>query len=490
MIWLAIDIGTTGTKAVLLDEAQNMLASAYKDYETTRAPNGEVEQNPLDWLHAVLETTRALSSHATFSNVSSIVVTGQMQNMTLVDKTGKPLRPTILYSDSRATREAEHINDLLNADELYSLTGNEQDSSSLLAKLLWLKKHEAQHLETAEYVFLGAADVIAFWLTEQAITDTTTASTTGLMGLQTRAYLTLVFSKLGLESISAKLPELHNGGQLIGNINHQIAEQLSLSTETRVYLAPGDAGSTTLGAGCGELGHAYAYLGTSGWVAFSSEGRAKERGVFTLAHPHPKRFIQIAPLLTAGGNLQWIRDLFSSNDYEGIIAEAFSSQATSLLYLPYLNGERCPLRDPLARGVFVGLSSTTTRAEMVRAVLEGIVFNYRHALQTLCSSFPKSLTLTGGGTRSAAWCQLFADILGIPTQVVKDAEHVGVRGAQLAALAASGQRKDYLAKNECVTFEPNQNFWAHYANLYDAYLDLYPALKKTFKKLQRVGTQN
>jgi xylulokinase len=480
-IWLAFDIGTTGTKAALLDEAQNVLESAYTSYETTRGSNGEVEQNPLDWWQAVLETTRELSVHAEFSSVSSIVLTGQMQNLTLLDNEGQPLRPTILYSDSRAKDESEEVSKLLNANLLYELTGNEQDSSSLLTKLFWLKHHEYTTYKKTTHIFLGAADVIVFWMTGQAVTDTTTASTTGLMTLQTRDYLTSLFNKLGLEILHSTLPKLSDGGTLIGTLTDEMAKQLMLSTNTQVYLASGDAGSTTLGAGCGELGEAY--LGTSGWIAFSSEERASERGVFTLVHPHPKRFIQIAPLLTAGGNLQWIRDLFSSSDYESIITEALLGQPQSLLYLPYLNGERCPVRDPLARGAFIGLRSTTTKADMIRAVLEGIVFNYRQALQALCPTFPKTLRLTGGGTKSSAWCQLFANILGIPVQVMKDAEFVGVRGAQLSALVASGARKDYTLQNECMTFEPDVTLAPHYTKLYDAYLGIYPALKETFKKL-------
>jgi xylulokinase len=480
-IWLAFDIGTTGTKAALLDEEQTVLANAYADYETTRAPTGEVEQNSRDWWQAVLKTTKELSNHSEFSNVNAIVLTGQMQNITLLDDKEQPVRSTILYSDSRAQVEAKELMARLGVDELYNKTGNEQDSSSLLAKLLWLQHHEPQIYKRAKQIFLGAADVIAFWLTGQAVTDTTTTSTTGLMDIETRTYLEPFFVTIGLENLQAKLPALQNGGQLTGHLRDKAASELELSAGIPVYLASGDAGSTTLGAGCGELGKAYAYIGTSGWIAFSSEERARERSVFTLAHP--KRFIQIAPLLTAGGNLQWIRDLFSSDDYENIITEALSSQPSSLLYLPYLNGERCPVRDPLARGAFIGLSSTITKAQMVRAVLEGIVFNYRHALQLLCPIFPKTLTLTGGGTKSAQWCQLFADVLGIPVQVMKDAEFVGVRGAQLSALVASGKRQDYRVKNECVMFEPHVGLASNYNRLYDAFLDIYPALKETFKRL-------
>jgi xylulokinase len=483
MIWLACDVGTTGTKAVLLDEEQNVLASAYAGYETSRGQGGEVEQRPLAWWQAVVATTKDLSQHPEFSKVSSIVVTGQMQNVTLLDKVGQPLRPTILYSDSRAQLEAQEMIARLGADELYNRTANEQDSSSLLAKFLWLERHEPKTLQQSGSIFFGAADTVTYWLTGQPVTDTTTAATTGLMEIKTKQYLEPCFKQLGLEHLQTKLPSLQSGGQLAGYLTPAAARALDLLESLPVYLAPGDAGSTTLGAGSGEFSEAYAYIGTSGWVAFSSEERAKEPGVFTLAHPHPERFIQIAPLLTAGGNLQWARDLFSSETYESMITEALTSQTSSLLYLPYLNGERCPVRDPLARGAFIGLSSTTTRGQMLRAVLEGIVFNYRHALQTLCPTFPKTLTLTGGGTKSKQWCQLFADILGTPVQVMKDAEFVGVRGAQLSALVASGKRQDYKIKNECVTFEANKEPEPHYTKLYDAYLDIYPALKATFKKL-------
>jgi xylulokinase len=482
-LWLAFDIGTTGTKAALLDEAQKVLATAYASYEAMRASNGVVEQNPKDWWKAVIETTGALSSHKSFSEIKSIVLTGQMQNVTLLNDAGEPLRNTILYSDSRAQAEAKEIIAKLGADELYNKTGNEQDSAGLLAKLLWLKHHELENAQQAKYIFLGAADVIALWLTGQGVTDTTTASTTGLMNIETRQYLEPFFKALGLETLQDKLPTLQSGGKLAGHLTTKVAKELGLTLDLPVYLAPGDAGGTTLGAGAGELGEAYVYIGTSGWVAFSSEERAREGGVFTLAHPDSKRFVQIAPLLTAGGNLQWVRDLFASDDYETLIAEALETPLQQLLYLPYLNGERCPVRDSLARGAFIGLSSNTTKAEMVRVVLEGVVFNYRQALQLLCPIFPKTLTLTGGGTKSAQWCQLFADILGIPVQVMNDAEYVGVRGAQLSALVTLGVRKDYTLKNDCKTFVPKQSLEAHYAKLFDAYLGIYPALRETFKKL-------
>ena len=201
-----------------------------------------------------------------------------------------------------------------------------------------------------------------------------------------------------------------------------------------VYHAPGDSGAVTLGAGSGEIGHAYGYLGTSGWIAFTaSEPHSPDLGIFTLAHPRADQYIPIAPVLTAGGNLQWIRDLFGVDDYTNIITQALARPISNLIYLPYLNGERTPFSDPLARGAVIGLSSSTERADVYRAVLEGVVYAYRQVLDMLLPEQLEALTLTGGGTRSQGWCQMFADMLGIPIQIAADAENVGVRGALLSA---------------------------------------------------------
>src|SRR5690606_7293683 len=165
----------------------------------------------------------------------------------------------------------------------------------------------------------------------------------------------------------------------------------------------------------GESGWVYAYLGTSGWIAFTSAYRAMpDHGAFTLAHPQPTAYIQIAPLLTAGGNLEWARGVFGGGDYDTIIEQAGARPPSNLSYLPYLNGERSPFRDPLARGSFIGVDPRTSYNDFYRAVLEGVIYAYRHALDALLTSPPSALVLTGGGTRSEAWCQLFADILNLP----------------------------------------------------------------------------
>ncbi len=484
-MWLAFDIGTTGTKAALIGPDGRTLRSAYRSHHTLSAEGGVVEQLAEHWWEAVLEAAQELNA----AEAEAIALTGQMQDLILVNAQGEPTHPVVLYSDTRARDEANEINARIGADRLRQLTGNEQGASSLLAKLLWLSRHEPQALAHSAHLLVGAADFVAHKLTGIPVADTTTASTTGLLDINTRAWLGRdLLSTLGLEHIYPQLPPVRAGGSLVGTLRPECAAQLGLREGIPVYHGPGDAGATTLGVGSGEPGNVYAYLGTSGWVAFTSTRQADPAtGVFTLAHPHPARYITVAPLLTAGGNLDWVYELFGADDLTSLIDEALSREPTSLIYLPYLNGERSPFSDPLARAAFIGLNARHSRADLCRAVLEGVIYAYRHALETLVEEPVARLTLTGGGTRSSGWCQLFADVTLTSIAVAEDAEHVGVRGAVLAAQVASARVADYAPPGffpVAASLQPGETQRAHYERQYGLFRAAYPALKPIFAGMQ------
>jgi len=484
-LWLAFDIGTTGAKAALIDGAGQVVRSATRQYPTHTATGGVMEQDAGDWWRAVRETCRALGA---LDEVDAIALTGQMQDAILVNATGDPVRPVILYSDTRAHAEAARLPDQLGAARIRELTGNDQDAGSLLAKLAWLQAHEPAALEASRWLLLGAADFVALKMTGAATTDTTTASTTGLMNLATRTALDdSVFAALELRDCARLVPPITPGGHRVGALTSAAAETLGLPAGIPVYHGPGDAGATTIGAGSGEPGAVYAYLGTSGWIAFTATERAQPgQGVITLAHPAPGRTIQVAPLLTAGGNLDWVRDLFGGGDYDAVIARALDRDPSRLLYLPYLSGERAPFSDPHARGAFVGLGASATRDDLCRAVLEGVVYAYRHALDALIPGATTTLTLTGGGTRSRRWCQLFADVTHLPVAIQADPENVGVRGAILCAQVAHGARASYAASEFFpieATLPPDPAHAAHFDRQYRVFREAYPALKPIFAQL-------
>jgi len=212
--WLAFDIGTTGTKAALLDSDGRAIRSAYRDYPTYSGDGGVMEQDARQWWVAACEAAREVEAGA----IEGIVLTGQMQDVILIDTQGEPTYPVILYSDSRAVRETGAIQAAIGADHLIALTGNAQEAGSLLAKLVWLQSNQPHALERASHLLTDAADYIAFKLTGVAATDTTTASTTGLMELESRAWLQPdTFKAAGIQAISRLLPRLVAGGTRIGS---------------------------------------------------------------------------------------------------------------------------------------------------------------------------------------------------------------------------------------------------------------------------------
>ena len=484
-LWLVFDVGTSAVKAALITDAGQIVRSYTEVYPTHSEAGGVVEQNATDWWQAALSTSHALA--ADFARVTALAVTGQMQDMILVDGDHQPTRAVILYSDMRARSEADQIIERFSRERLRELTGNDQGADSLWAKFLWVEQHEPDALKRAKTLLLGAADYLILQMTGIATTDTTTASVTGLMHLRERRWLDQAgFDAMGISAITHLLPRLVIGGAQIGTLTETAAKSLGLKPGLPVYHAPGDSGAVTLGAGSGEIGHAYGYLGTSGWIAFTaSEPHSPDLGIFTLAHMRADQYIPIAPVLTAGGNLQWVRDLFGVDDYTNLITQALARPISSLIYLPYLNGERTPFSDPLARGAVIGLSTSTERADLYRAVLEGVVFAYRQVLDVLLPERLDALTLTGGGTRSEGWCQMFADVLGIPIQIASDAENVGVRGALLSAQVMGGTRPNYAPEGYFpiqATLQPDFAQHERYQQKYPLFRAAYPALKPIFAR--------
>ncbi len=480
-MWLIFDLGTSGVKAAVLDGDGKIVRNALEPYPTYMGGGGIVEQEVNDWWRALVAAAVAVAH----GEVTRIVLTGQMQDLILLDERGEALRPAILYSDLRARAEAATIIEGIGKERLIALTGNEQGADSLWAKVLWIKRHQRDLLDLAKTLLFSPADCAVYKMTGHAVTDTTTASATGLMILRRRCWLErATLEEFGIGAVFPLLPSLVAGGAQVGTLKEDAAAELGLQPNIPVYRAPGDAGTTTLGAGSGEIGQAYGYLGTSGWIAFSAaQPGSPENGVITLAHARPGQYIQVAPLMTAGGNLEWVRDLFGEMDYDAVITAAMARPITEILYLPYLGGERAPFSDPLARAAFIGMGRNAERGDMYRATLEGVAYAYAHALDALLPERPGAFVLTGGGTRSQVWCQLFADILGLPVAIADDAENVSLRGALLAVRFESGCLKSYTPAGYFSTrtiLTPNADLLARYAQKYALFRAAYPALKPIF----------
>ena len=420
---VSVDIGTTGTKAVLtlIGRSQEELGSVYEKYESgtiTGASGVEVEQQPEDWWNAFVRAIRRLLTETGVigaePRLSSVVIclSGQMQDMILVSK-GNPegVRPAILYSDSRARAQAAELEEKIGKEVLQNTTGNYKGATSCIAKWLWLQQEDPESLAKAEKILLGAHDYIAWRLSGSAVCDLTTASTTGLLDKTSAAtgyrWCTDLLAQAGIERTEELLPKLESASSVCGKMTEAIVDTLGLewgawAEDSYIISGSGDLGATTVGAGGGVANVTYAYLGTSGWIAQTltqqdAAAAPPPEGVFELLHPDPSLVIRAVSMLNSGGAVEWlVENEFMGTSYEP--HEAYASIDTTartsppgsngMIFLPYLSGERSPMSDPTARGVYFGMSRASGKAERFRSTLEGVAFSYKSLFAMLCAYSP------------------------------------------------------------------------------------------------------
>ena len=494
---LALDIGTTGTKAALIDRAGQLLATGYADYPTYYNEGNVVEQEPADWWRAACAALAQIWQTApagVAQQVAAVSLSGQMQNLILLGAEGAVGR-AILYSDCRAQDEAALVTATIGRETLEQITGNEQGAASLLAKWLWLQKHAPDQLAACRKILVGAHEYVGWQLHGAAGADYTTAATTGLLDLRHNQWSFALLTRLGLDA--DKLPGLHAATSIVGEVTTTAAAATGIPAGTPVLRGAGDLAATTVGVGAGEPGRLYGYLGTSGWIATSLDQATPnpQGGVFTLRHPDPQRYIQVAPMLTAGGNLDWFRTQVgadaSPGSYQWINDQVATVPAGSrgLIYLPYLAGERSPFHDPKARGAFIGLATTWTQADMARAVMEGVAFAYRSLRDALNVAPTGSLFLVGGGAKSMIWPQILADVLGCEVHVVQAPGDAAARGAAILAGVSLGWHPGYAPGAAFFPvariYAPDQRSSQLYDRRYTLFRTLYPHLRAVFTELAR-----
>ncbi|MCX6046288.1 MAG: FGGY-family carbohydrate kinase [Chloroflexi bacterium] len=496
---LALDIGTTGTKAALIDREGQFIGIGYADYLTYHGAGNVVEQEPADWWRATCAALAQVWQSApadAAQQVAMVSLSGQMQDLILLGADGAIGR-ALLYSDCRAQEEAAFVNALIGRTTLEQITGNEQGAASLLAKWLWLQKNAPVQLAACRKILVGAHEYIGWHLHGGAGADYTTAATTGLLDLAQNQWSYALLIRLGLDA--DKLPGLCAATEIGGEVTADASAVTGIPVGTPVLRGAGDLAATTIGVGAGEPGRLYAYLGTSGWLA-SSLARATpnvQSGIFTLRHPAPQRYIQVAPMLTAGGNLDWFRTQAASyqlpvTSYDWINEQVVTVPVGSrgLIYLPYLAGERSPFSDPQARGAFIGLSLLTTQAEQARAVMEGVAFAYRNLRDSLQVAQTGPLFLVGGGAKSTIWPQIMADVLGCEVQIVAAPGDAAVRGAAILAGIRLGWYTGYAPHAHFFpivnTYTPYAENVQQYEAIYRIFRSLYPQLRRAFADLARI----
>ena len=494
---LAHDLGTTGNKATLFDVEEGVvLASTFESYPTFYLQPAWAEQDPADWEKAIWQATRSLIAQSKVEPgaIAAVSFSGTMQSALLVDRQGAPLGRAIIWADQRATAEADFMGSVCDRQMLYLLTGQRLSPTYTGPKVLWIKEHYPLFYEKA-YKVLQVKDYAAFLLTGVFATDPSDASATLLFDLVGGHWASDLIEALGLNC--ELFPEVHASTAIIGQVTPAAAVASGLMAGTPVVIGGGDGACATVGAGSVREGEAYAYLGSSSWIAVTTRQPIydpKQR-TFTLAHLIPGYYFPLGTMQAAGGAYGWLERLLHPEGNAQALktmdkeAARIPTGANGLLFLPYLMGERSPYWNPLARGALVGLSMSHGRAEIARAVLEGVALNLGLILEALRAQNVQisRLLLIGGGARSAVWRQILADVLALPVWLPALTTEATALGAVVAGGVGVGLFPDFnvvdrlVSPREAEHPQPARNHY--YSALLDIFRQTYEALNPIFAKL-------
>ncbi|KAF0240549.1 MAG: hypothetical protein FD180_4880 [Planctomycetota bacterium] len=485
---LGLDVSTTATKALLIDERGAVIgmASSEYGYETPRPLWSE--QDPGLWWRATGESLRRVMTETGTdpASIAGIGLTGQMHGLVLLDDAGTPLRNAILWNDQRTGAECDEIRTKVGRERLIGITGNDALTGFTAPKILWVRKHEPQVFARVRHILLPH-DFVRLRLTGEYAADKAGASGTILFDLKRRDWSPVVI--LALEIDAAWLPRTFEGTEVTGAISMEAAALTGLRAGTPVFGGGGDQAAAAVGTGAVADGIVSVSLGTSGVVfAASSKPLIESEGrLHAFCHAVPGQWHLMGVMLSAAGSLRWFRDTFAPGaSYDELLAPAINVPAGSdgLFFLPYLTGERTPHNDPHARGAFTGITVRHTRAHFVRAVLEGVAFGLKDSLDVLRASghgAAKDIRVTGGGSRSRLWRQILSDVFAAPVSTVSSDEGAAF-GAALLASAGAGAHGSVAAACAATvrvtgTVEPCQGA-AVYAAAHPRFRALYPALKR------------
>jgi xylulokinase len=494
---LAHDLGTTGNKATLFKGNGSIIAATVASYQTDYPHPNWAEQNPDDWQKAVFESTRRLLAESGVdpAQIAALSFSGHMQGALVVDKNGVPLRPAILWADQRATAEADFITQSCGPDKVYRLTGNRVSAAYTAAKVLWIKNHQPD-IYSRIYKVLQAKDYAAFLFTGVFATDYSDASLTQLLDINTRDWSTDMLAQLKLST--DLLPNLYPSATVIGEVTSQAATATGLKPGTPVVIGGGDGACATVGAGSVSEGDVYNYIGSSSWMAVSANQPVldPQQRTFNFIHLDPRLYCPLGTTQAAGGAFDWLERLLrepgqDKPQYQRLddAASQVPPGATGLLFLPYLLGERSPHWNPLARAAFVGLAMPNSRAEMARAVMEGVAFNLRHILDCLRGQgiHIEAMRLIGGGSKSAVWRQILADIYDLPLLRVNLPAAATALGAAIAGGVGVGLYPDYSVARDLIPVieaeTPDPHTRARYNALYELFKQSYIALEPIYTRL-------
>ena len=491
MLYIGIDLGTSACKLLLADEAGKILNTVTHEYPLSFPHPGWSEQKPEDWWDAVVTGVPELLRGFDALQVAGIGAAGQMHGLVALDAQDNVIRPAILWNDGRTAEEVEYLNGVIGKEKLSQLTANIAFAGFTAPKILWMKKHEPGNFARIAKIMLPK-DYINYKLTGVHSCDYSDASGMLLLDVANKCW-----SKEMLDICAVRedqMPKLFESYEVTGTLMPAVAAQLGLPETVKVVAGAGDNAAAAVGTGVVGAGGCNISLGTSGTIFISTGkfGVDPNNALHAFAHADGGYHLMGCMLSAASCN-KWLCDeILKTTDYAAEQAPITEDKlgTNHVFFLPYLMGERSPINDTNARGTFTGMTMDTSRADLVQAVLEGVAFAIRDSFEVAKSlgvQIPRSY-VCGGGSKSPLWRKIFANVLGIPLDMVKTEQGPGYGGVILA-MVGCGQFSSVQAACDALievasTTEPNPVLTGRYEARYGQFRKIYPTMKALFPEMQ------
>ena len=489
MYYIGIDLGTSAVKLLLMESGGGIANVVSREYPLYFPHPGWSEQNPEDWFEQTMEGMKELLAGFDAEQVAGISFGGQMHGLVILDDQDRVIRPAILWNDGRTSEENDYLNQVIGKERLSACTANISFTGFTAPKILWVKNREPENFARIAKIMLPK-DYLAYRLTGVHCTDVSDASGMLLFDVKNRCWSPEMCEICGVKE--EWLPALKESFSPCGKLKGEIAEQLGLSADVVVCAGAGDNAAAAVGTGTVKDGSCNISLGTSGTVFVSSDAFSVDRqnALHSFCHANGRYHLMGCILSAASCNAWWSDNILHTADYA---AEQAGLEETlgknDVYFLPYLMGERSPHNDVNARGAFLGMRPDTTRKQMTLAVLEGVTFALKDCVEIAKSNGVNisSTRICGGGAKSALWRQIVADVLNIPVER-PCVEEGPAYGAAMLAMVGCGeyesveQAAEKLVRVSCVTM-PDPARAALYAERYEVFRTLYPALKESFARM-------
>ena len=484
-MYIGIDLGTSAVKLLLMNDEGAILRTVSREYPLYFPQSGWSEQEPDDWVKESIQGIKDLTDGIENVRIDGIGVGGQMHGLVILDENDQVIRPAILWNDGRTGEETNWLNEEIGREKLVDYTGNIAFAGFTAPKLLWLYTHEPENFAKIRKIMLPK-DYLVYKLTGSHVTDYSDASGMLLLDVENKCWSQPMLEICHITE--GMMPRLHESFEVVGSVKPEIKQMIGLPGEMKVVAGAGDNAAAAIGTGAVGLGKCNLSLGTSGTIFITADSYSRGDGasLHNFANADGKYHLMGCMLSAASCNKWWMDEILRDKDYTKAQDEIGDLGENHVFFQPYLMGERSPHNDPKVRAMFIGMSMDTTRADMVQAVLEGVMFGLRDSFENAkaLGNDIKSASICGGGAKSPLWRKIAANILGIPIHTVENDEGPSLGGAILAAVgcgkfASLEEACSAIVREKNVT-KPDPELVQKYNERYTEFKTLYPMTKGFF----------